>query len=64
MLQYTVGTNTDGRSGHVIVEADDALMAALRVKQENPRATITYVRKRNARGDARHSAARLAARAH
>jgi hypothetical protein len=30
------------------------LIAALKVKQENPTAMITYVRKHNARGDRRH----------
>lgn len=53
-LQYTVGVNTNGHPASVTVEAEDALIAALRVKQENPQAAITYVRKRNARGDARH----------
>jgi hypothetical protein len=36
------------------VEAEDALIAALKVKTAYPEAAITYVRKRNARGDRRH----------
>jgi hypothetical protein len=35
------------------VEAEDALIAALKVKTAHPEAAITYVRKRNARGDRR-----------
>jgi hypothetical protein len=52
--QYMVGTTTEGRSAGVTVEAEDALIAALKVKQRHPAATITYVRKHNARGDRRH----------
>ena len=36
------------------VEAEDALIAALKVKAAHPEAAITYVRKQNARGDRRH----------
>jgi len=36
------------------VEAEDALIAALKVKMAHPQAAITYVRKRNVRGDRRH----------
>jgi hypothetical protein len=36
------------------VDAEDALIAALTVKQENPTAMITHVRKHNERGDRRH----------
>ncbi|HLF58482.1 MAG TPA: hypothetical protein VI732_02520 [Alphaproteobacteria bacterium] len=63
-LQYTVGLRADGKSDHVTVEAEDALIAALRVKHENPKAAITYVRKRNARGDRRHPNLRVGAGAH
>jgi hypothetical protein len=38
----------------VTVEAEDALIAALKVKHQNPDAAITYVRKTNTRGDRRH----------
>ena len=51
---YMVGMKTDGKSASVTVEAEDALIAALKVKQANPTATITYVRKHNQRGDRRH----------
>jgi hypothetical protein len=52
--RYMVGTRIEGRSAGVAVEAEDALIAALKVKHENPAAAITYVRKHNARGDRRH----------
>jgi hypothetical protein len=51
---YIVGTMTEGKSAGVTVDAEDALIAALKVKQRHPTATITYVRKLNARGDRRH----------
>jgi hypothetical protein len=54
MQGYTVGRNIKGKSDPVTVEAEDALAAALQAKQEAPEATITYVRKRNERGDRRH----------
>jgi len=50
-------------SGHVVVEADDALAAALQAKADCPEATITYVRRRNRRGDRRHPARRLSGEA-
>ena len=53
-VRYMVGMRTDTKSASVTVEAEDALMAALRVKHENPTAMITYVRKHNERGDRRH----------
>ena len=37
-----------------MVEAEDALIAALKVKTEHPEARIMYVRPQNRRGDARH----------
>lgn len=54
--QYTVGMRRNGRSDHVAVEAEDALIAALKVKSRHPGAIITYARKRNARADMRHPA--------
>ncbi len=51
--------NVDGKAGHMVVKAEDALIAALKVKHENPAAAITYVRKRNARGDRRHPGQRV-----
>src|SRR3954449_10498805 len=49
-MRYGVGSKAD----QVMVEAGDALIAALEVKAAHPEAAITYVRKRNARGDRRH----------
>jgi hypothetical protein len=51
---YMVGIKADGKSTGVKVDAEDALIAALKVKHEHPSAIITYVRKHNARGDRRH----------
>lgn len=53
-LCYMVGIRDGARSASVTVEAEDALIAALKVKSQNPAASITYVRKSNARGDQRH----------
>jgi hypothetical protein len=58
-LIFTVGMNLDGRSRTVNVEAEDALVAALKVKHENSKAVINYVRKCNKRGDQRHPHTRL-----
>ena len=54
MQRYTVGRSVRGRTDPVTVEAEDALIAALKAKHEVPEATITYVRKSNKRGDQRH----------
>lgn len=54
MMRYTVGMTVDSRSRQVEIEAEDALIAALRAKAEEPQALIVYVRKANARGDKRH----------
>lgn len=59
-LRYTIGMTVGGKSQHVTVEAEDALIAALKVKQKNPAAAITYVRKTNTRGDRRHPQADIA----
>ena len=53
-LQYVVGIKVKNRAHQVTVEAEDALIAALKVKAVHPEAAITYVRKQNARGDQRH----------
>jgi hypothetical protein len=42
------------KTGHVLVNAEDALVAALKVKMQRPEALISYVRRQNKRGDARH----------
>ncbi len=62
MTKYTVGLKHRTRSKALTVEAEDALLAALRAKHENPEAMITYVRKSNRRGDRRHPHEGLAQR--
>lgn len=58
-MQFAVGLKTAGKSEHTIVDADDALIAALKVKMQRPEAAIMYVRRANRRGDARHPARKL-----
>jgi len=41
------------------VDANDALIAALKVKMQRPEAEIMYVRRANRRGDTRHPARKL-----
>ena len=53
-LQFAVGLKQNGKTDHVTVDAEDALIAALQAKIERPDATIMYVRRQNRRGDARH----------
>jgi hypothetical protein len=53
-LRYAVGIKIRNKPDQVTVEAEDALIAALKVKTAHPEAAITYVRKQNARGDRRH----------
>ncbi|MGH6920570.1 MAG: hypothetical protein ACREJ0_23035, partial [Geminicoccaceae bacterium] len=53
-LRYAVGIRIRNKTDQVTVEAEDALIAALKVKTAHPEAAITYVRKQNARGDRRH----------
>jgi hypothetical protein len=53
-LEFAVGFRLQGRAGHVVVDAEDALIAALKVKMQHPDALISYVRRANKRGDARH----------
>jgi hypothetical protein len=59
-MQFTVGFKLRGRADHIVTDAEDALVAALRVKSERPEAVITYVRPQNRRGDARHPSHALA----
>lgn len=49
-----VGIRIGKKAAGVTVEAEDALIAALKVKQEHADAMITYVRKHNVRADRRH----------
>lgn len=53
-MQFTVGLKVESAARHVIVDAEDALIAALKVKAHHPDAQIMYVRRQNKRGDARH----------
>jgi hypothetical protein len=55
-MQFAVGFKLQGKSGHALVDGEDALIAALKVKMERPEAEIMYVRRANRRGDARHPA--------
>jgi hypothetical protein len=59
-LRYAVGIRIGKRADQIAVEAEDALIAALKVKTACPEAAITYVRKSNVRGDRRHPHASLA----
>jgi hypothetical protein len=52
--QFTVGLSANGKSDRIVVRAEDALIAALKVKSERPEADIMYVRRLNRRGDTRH----------
>jgi hypothetical protein len=51
---FTVGIKVGGRRHSVTVIAEDALVAALKVKLEQPDAAINFVRRCNRRGDLRH----------
>ena len=53
-MNFTVGLKHKGKVNHVLVDAEDALIAALKAKTEHPEAAIMYVRPQNRRGDARH----------
>jgi hypothetical protein len=51
---FTVGLRVKRKADRIVVDAEDALIAALKVKAEWPEATIMYVRRLNRRGDTRH----------
>ena len=59
-MQFIVGLNLKGKSDRLVVDGEDALIAALKAKAQYPDALITYVRRQNRRGDARHPAHTLA----
>jgi hypothetical protein len=63
-MHFTVGLKLKGRMDRAVVDAEDALIAALKVKTERPDAVIMYVRKQNSRGDARHPSPGSAVIAH
>jgi hypothetical protein len=52
--QFTVGLRVNGKADRMVVDAEDALIAALKAKADQPAATIMYVRRSNRRGDTRH----------
>jgi hypothetical protein len=54
--QFTVGLRVEGKADRMLVDAEDALIAALKAKADQPGATIMYARRSNRRGDTRHSA--------
>ncbi len=60
-MQFTVGLKLNGKADRIVVDAEDALIAALKVKTGRPDAVIMYVRPQNRRGDARHPSHGLAA---
>ena len=57
--RVAVGFKFQGKTGHVVVDAEDALIAALKVKMQRPEVLIAYVRQQNKRGDTRHPMRRL-----
>jgi hypothetical protein len=61
-MRFTVGLKLKSKADHIVVDAEDALIAALKVKTDQPDARIMYVRPSNRRGDARHPPQRLAAK--
>ena len=56
LWQFTVGLKVERNSERIVVDAEDALIAALKVKAERPDAVIMYVRRSNRRGDTRNPA--------
>jgi hypothetical protein len=59
-MRFTVGLKLKGKVSHIVVDAEDALIAALRAKTDHSDAKIMYVRPANRRGDARHPPAKAA----
>jgi hypothetical protein len=53
-MRFSVGLKLKGKADHLVLDAEGALIAALRAKMEHPEAEIMYVRRANKRGDARH----------
>jgi hypothetical protein len=58
-VQFAVGYKFESKTGHVVVDAEDALIAALKVKMQRPEVLIAYVRQQNKRGDTHHPMRRL-----
>jgi hypothetical protein len=59
-MRFAVGIKQGTKVDHTVVDAEDALIAALKIKMQRPEAKITYVRPANRRGDARHPPGQLA----
>ncbi len=59
-MLFAIGLKLKGKSDHVVVDGEDALIGALKAKAKHPEALITYVRRQNRRGDARHPGHTLA----
>ena len=60
MTEYTVGLRLGNRSQALTIEAEDALIAALKVKHTHPEALISYVRKiQSARRSSQSSSKRM-----
>ena len=51
--RYAVGIKIRQQTDQMTIDAEDALIAALKAKAAHPEAAITYVRKQNTRGDRR-----------
>ena len=43
-MRFTVGLKLKTKAEHIVIDAEDALIAALRVKADHPDARIMYVR--------------------
>ena len=41
-MKFTVGLKANGKAEHAVVDADDALIAALKVKMQRPEACLLY----------------------
>jgi hypothetical protein len=54
VFKYVVGVHLGNKHESMTVEGEDALIAGLKAKHQNPAATITYIRRQNKRGDVRH----------
>jgi len=54
LCQFTLGLRVQGKADRIVVDAEDALVAALKVKAERPVVAIMYVRRLNRRSDTRH----------
>ena len=54
MTEYIVDLRHGKQSEVLTIEAEDALVAALKAKHNHPEALISYIRKSNRRGDRRN----------